>query len=162
MNEQSPIGRFYQTCTAKHHELGQQDKRQCYAHAGRTPFVDIEFRTGCAVYIKYVDAKSHTTSNFVRLVAVGHQSIDQLLDVAKTVCGKPKMIDRVAEDFAGILNLANVDVEGNTLKITINHPATGNKEVKVTNTGANRKAVKTVWRKKFDVNVFNPEHCPAH
>ena len=114
------------------------------------------------MYIKYVDAKSHTTSNFVRLVAVGHQSIDQLLDVAKTVCGKPKMIDRVAEDFAGILNLANVDVEGNTLKITINHPATGNKEVKVTNTGANRKAVKTVWRKKFDVNVFNPEHCPAH
>ena len=76
------------------------------------------------MFIKYIDAKTKKLSDFVRLVAVGQQSVDQLLDVAKTLCGKPKMINRFAEDFAGILVLADIPVKGN--KLTINHSTTGN------------------------------------
>ena len=157
----SSLGQFYHTCTASHHEIAGPDPKICAANAGNAPWVDIEFRTGCGVWIKYVDAKTKAVSkDFERLVSVGGQSVDQLLDVAKTVCGKNKMINRMAEDFSGILALADIDEKGSTLAITVNHPAIGNAEVEVTNTPANRRAVKAVWRKKFNVNVFNPEHCP--
>lgn len=160
-NERSSIGRFYHTCTAnKHNDLGAPNRKLCVANSGKTPWVDIEFRANCAVFIKYIDAKTKKPSEFVRLVAVGQQSVDQLLDVAKTVCGKAKMINRFAEDFAGILVLADIPVKGKKLKITINHPATGNSEVEVMNEVENRHTIKG-WEKKFDVNVFNPEHCPA-
>jgi hypothetical protein len=116
---------------------------------------------------KGVDGK-----DFVQLVGVtgshygiaerdrNHQSMAQLLEVAKRVCGKPDMLTRIAEDFSGILTLAGIDSSGDKLTVTVNHPATGNEELEVTNTAANLREVRKVWRRKLDVNVFNPDKCP--
>ena len=60
-----------------------------------------------------------------------------------------------------ILALAGIDEQGDKLTITVNHPTTGNTQVEVTNTAANKRTVKEGWKSSFDVNVFDPEHCPA-
>ena len=82
--------------------------------------------------------------------------------VAKRVCGKPDMITRVAQDFPGILALAGIDETSEKLRVIVNHPATGNTEVEVTNTAANLREVRKVWRQKLDVNAFSPDKCPLH
>lgn len=159
----SALGRFYHTCTANGKQDAFQNPKLCVANNGNAPFWAIEFRKGCSVWIKYINAQTHSAeAEFVQLVAVGVVSIDELLQLAKTVCGKLTMVQRIAEDFSGILALAGIDEKGDKLTITVNHPTTGNTQVEVTNTAANKRTVKAGWKSSFDVNVFNPEHCPAH
>ena len=159
--EKSSLGKFYRVCTASNAQIGP-DKKLCHANSGNAPFVEISFRRGCEIWIKYVDAKTKAESpDFVQLVSVGRISIDQIQEVARSVCGKLTMIQRLAEDFSGLLALNDIDEKGDTLKITVNHPATGNTEVEVTNTPTNKAAVKASgWKQSFNVNVFSPEHCP--
>jgi len=56
------------------------------------------------------------------------------------------MVQRIAEDFFGILALAGIDEQGDKLTITVNHPTTGNTQVEVTNTAANKRTVKEGWK----------------
>lgn len=161
-HDRSALGKFYHTCTAQHgEELESNNRKLCVANNGNAPFTAIEFRANCQVWIKYVDAKTKGAhKDFVQMVAVEHLSIAQLLDVAKSICGKPDMIKRMAVDFSGILALAGVDEKGDTLTITINHPTTGNTDVVVINNGRNKRAVTQQWKSHFNVNVFSPDKCP--
>ena len=138
-----------------------QDPKLCSVNSGNSPWVAAEFRSGCSVWVKYIDSKTHETSEFVRLVGVGNPMVStaQLLDVSKDVCGKLNMVKRFAEDFSGLLALSGI-AEGDTVVLTVNDPATGNKQVRATNSGANRDAVKAQWQGSYDANVFNPDRCP--
>merc|ERR1712195_76385 len=141
------------------------DPKLCHANNGNSPFVAIEFRDHCSVWVQYVlaDDKSKKVSPMMRLVGVGLDggiTTDTLLDNAKTICGKTDMVKRLAEDFSGILALSKVDEnKDNTLTITVNDPIAGNTEVEVTNNPQNRAKAAKEWKKKYNVNTFNPEKC---
>ena len=163
-SDNSVLGRLYKTCTAT--GKGKfDDPKLCHANNGNSPFVAIEFRDHCSVWVQYVlaDDKSKKVSPMMRLVGVGLDggiTTDTLLDNAKTICGKTDMVKRLAEDFSGILALSKVDEnKDNTLTITVNDPIAGNTEVEVTNNPQNRAKVAKEWKKKYNVNTFNPEKC---
>lgn len=161
-DDSSALAAFYSVCT----DSGSgdiQDPKLCSDNSGNSPWVAAEFRSGCSVWVKYIDSKTHETSDFVRLVGVGNPMVStaQLLDVAKDVCGKLNMVKRFAEDFSGLLALSNMH-EGKTVQLTINDPAAGNQVVHATNSGANRDAVKAQWTGSYDANVFNPDRCPEN
>ena len=161
-DDASSLSTLYTVCTDS--GSGQlHDPKLCSDNSGNSPWVAAEFRSGCSVWVKYIDAKTHTTSDFVRLVGVGKPMIAtaQLLDVAKDVCGKLNMVKRFAEDFSGIMALSDM-TERNTVALTINNPATGNTVVHATMSGANRDAVKGQWKGSYDVNQFNPDQCPQN
>lgn len=132
---------FYNTCAGAG-DGSLQDPALCSANSGNAPWVAIEFRPDCSIWVKYVDAASKTaTDDFVRLVGVAagdvHVSADQLMEVAKSICGPAAAARRFAEDFSGILALANVD-ETPKMTLMVNHPTHGNANVRVTNNGDNR------------------------
>ena len=163
----SSLGSFYSTCSATGNG-NLDDPQLCLANNGNSPWTAISFRSGCSVWIKYVDSTTGVESaDFVRLVSVGRRldgivSTAELLDVSKSVCGKLKMVRRMAQDFSGILALADVPERSGTLTITVNHPTTGNQVVTVTNNAANRATlVASGWENDFDVNIFSPETCPG-
>jgi hypothetical protein len=159
-DDSSALASFYSVCTDSG-SGDMQDPKLCSVNSGNSPWVAAEFRSGCSVWVKYIDSKTHETSEFVRLVGVGKPMVStaQLLDVSKDVCGKLNMVKRFAEDFSGLLALSGI-AEGDTVVLTVNDPATGNKQVHATNSGANRDAVKAQWQGSYDANVFNPDRCP--
>jgi hypothetical protein len=161
-DDSSALAAFYSVCTDSG-SGDMQDPKLCHDNSGNSPWVAAEFRSGCSVWVKYIDSKTHETSDFVRLVGVGDPMVStaQLLDVSKDICGKLNMVKRFAEDFSGILALSGLD-EGKTVPLTVNEPATGNRVVHATNSGANRDAVKTQWQAAYDANVFNPDRCPEN
>ena len=159
-DDASSLSTLYSVCTdSGSGEL--QDPKLCSDNSGNSPWVAIEFRSGCSVWVKYIDSKTHTTSDFVRLVGVGKPMVAtaQLLDVSKDVCGKLNMVKRFAEDFSGIMALSDM-TEGDTVALTINNPTTGNTVVHATMSGANRDAAKKQWQGSYSVNTFNPDQCP--
>jgi hypothetical protein len=163
-NDVSSLGKFYETCTASHGNMFVRDSKLCSANDGTVPWVAIEFREGCSVFVKYVDkATGQATPDFVRLVSAGSPpvSAEQLLATSKEVCKKNRMVKSFAEDFSGIMTLSNIDFEDEVI-LTVNHPATGNTDVVATMSGQNRDAVEKQWRRAYNVRTFNPELCGGH
>jgi hypothetical protein len=155
------LGRFYRTCTASHHSQDTQDPRLCRANNGHSLWTAIEFRSGCQLWIKYIDAQTHQEiPDFMLLNAVAGVAVPEFLDNARTVCGKLDMVRRLAVDFSGILAISGVP-EHNTMTLTVNHPASGNVDVQATNNAANTRQVQKQWRAAYSTQDFNPDNCPA-
>ena len=163
-DESSSLAEFYSVCTSSG-SGARHDPKLCSDNSGNSPWVAIDFRSGCSVWVKYIDAKTQETSDFVRLVSVGSPpiSVAQLLDVAKDVCGKTDMVKRFAEDPSGIMALSDIPGGLDTVALTVNHPTAGNIDVTATNSGANRDAVHKQWKSLYSVRLpfcaFAPEIC---
>lgn len=156
----STLGSFYQVCTATGSgELN--DPHLCTDNNGKSPWTAIEFRNQCQIWIKYVPVgQSAAIADFVQLIAVEGVNVAELQDNARTVCGTLHMVERLAEDFSGIMAISGIP-EHNHLSLTINHPSTGNEVVQVKNNQHNRQQVRNSWEDSYDVNVFSPDNCPS-
>jgi hypothetical protein len=163
-NDPTSLSKFYQVCTSSHASVfDKHDPKLCHANSGNSPWTAIEYRANCEVWVKYVDAHTNKESAaFVRLVSVGTPpiAIQQILNTAKTVCKKNHMVQSVATEMSGLMALEDI-VEKGKMMIEVFDNTKGNTMVQVTNNGKNRDKVRKQWKKSYNPNTFNPDHCPS-